>query len=173
MPTKQKLPLQSKIRIQRTPDPRERTHRGVIPQQSRSPNPKLVDMGVMEFVRSLFELNERLPPRERMTDAEIARQIVENYPHTGTARSIKAHLDGKGGRTVSYWRAHYNSGHICPFREPPKIQSQRYNDMGEPFHTKATARRVRPKRRQPPRPLRELQNVLQTPRTKRPTGGAK
>jgi len=111
-------------------------------------------MGIMQFLCALFELNEKLPPRNRMTDAEIARQILENYPLTKVAESIRLYNEGanrnQGGRPVGYWRGHYNSGNICPNRLPPAIQSRRYNDFGQPYTARGTRARLSKGRRSSP-----------------------
>lgn len=69
-------------------------------------------MGLTAFVRSLFELNESLPSHQKMTNAEIERQILEEYGHVNrTATSFAT-----GGMTVNKYRYKHNAGVlIVPF----------------------------------------------------------
>jgi hypothetical protein len=116
---KPKGALDQFLDIQHTPDER---HNRYTPRSTPT-NENLFGMGVCKFFCYLFEQNENRPTP--MTDAEIARQVIENYPGTKTAEALRL-----GHRTTNYYRSLYNRGIFSPKKQPPTAISFRYGSDG-------------------------------------------
>ena len=117
---KRKTPLQTVrgLGVRRTPDP--------IPKRrycARSEGIR-TGLGICQFWATLFEANERLVQRKKMTDAEIKRQVAEEFPGREAVRKL---LDGV--TTVNYYRRLYNKGRLTSGRIP-KLPSRRYGIDG-------------------------------------------
>lgn len=124
---KQEASILDAITIEKTPDPSRARRYGA---RSKSTNPKLFRVGVCQFWCQLFELNEHLPPDQKMSDTEIGRQIITNYPGTKSAQQLENNT-----RTVGHYRALYNRGTITPGKIPPITPSYRYDHLGKPILT--------------------------------------
>jgi hypothetical protein len=83
----------------------------------------------MEFIAGLFELNEILQDHKKMTDAEIRRQILQEFPNNRTAAYLKPNNKTRT-LTVNYWRCFYNRGQLSPGIDKPKMPSRRYDEHG-------------------------------------------
>jgi hypothetical protein len=94
-----------------------------ITEQQRSTG-KRSGLGVHSFIGVLFEGNEKLSKKNKMTDVMIQNQIIAEFSGRKVASTL---LDGT--RTVNYYRNQYNSGRLLG-KMPPSI-SYRYNDDGE------------------------------------------
>lgn len=92
---------------------------------------KKTQMGIMAFWRYLFEANEILDTENKMTNAEIERQVRLEFPHED--RLIR-NLDS-GKQSVNYYRHLYNKGRmdngVCP-----KHISFRYDYDGRIVNTR-------------------------------------
>lgn len=119
------------IVIQVHPDfvPRLQTH--LVKNVSRGITSNLSPKGYLAF---LFEINEYLPKKHKLTDYQIARAVVSEFPaHTNFQRF----LDFSSVRKHAYYsvhgqRSYYNSGKLIkaqPVRKGPI--SFRYNSEGE------------------------------------------
>lgn len=104
------------LKIRKTPDSK---------RVRRKSHGKHSGLGVFEFFVLLFEANERLPRNQKLTDAEIARQVIREYPD----RSIAAKLQS-GELVVGKYRCYYNSGRLNNGVKP-LIKSARYGETGE------------------------------------------
>lgn len=81
-------------------------------------------MGIYSFWATLFATNERLPKFRRMTDTEIKRQVMKEYPNRSSVQRL---ADGRD--TVNYYRNLYNAGKLTGGIVPP-IPSRRYSNKG-------------------------------------------
>lgn len=109
---------------QRTPDPSRIA--GSRTQGRRS------KLGVMEFWYALFELNELRPKDKKLTNAEIARQMVAEFPDR---ENIQRLLDDP--TLVNSFRFRYNTGDLLSYRPGrPKHISFRYNEDGERINSR-------------------------------------
>ena len=82
--TKSFTEFAKKIKPQKTPD---------IPPQIQKTKGKVTGLGLMQFLYNLFLLNERLPKNSKMTNEEIHRQVVREFPEYMASRIKK--LDEK------------------------------------------------------------------------------
>lgn len=81
-------------------------------------------LGICLFIAQLFQLNEALPAARKISDAEILRQIVEEFPEAGlTKRLLKRLL------TVNQLRIQYNHGQLTA-RRRPAVVSHRFDARG-------------------------------------------
>lgn len=110
-----------KLTIRRTPDAKR-----VVRVPGRSGH------GFFEFLEALFILNEKLPKTQKMTDTEISRQLVEEFPNSTTAQRMAAR---EVNSTVNKYRTYYNRGRFHKVTgeplTPPAVQSHRYTEDGE------------------------------------------
>lgn len=82
-----------------------------------------------EHWAGLFELNERLPKHKKMTDEEIKRQMLKEFPdHLGIKALGGVGEKSKHGMTVNQFRKRFNQGKLTP--HPPQILSKRYDING-------------------------------------------
>ncbi len=89
-------------------------------------------MGIISYFTSLFEANEFLTTKWKMTDEAIARKIAKEFPHRKSAQDF---LHNKSKKTVNSYRYRYNSGKFTR-GIPPTILSFRYDKLGEPVNFK-------------------------------------
>jgi hypothetical protein len=116
--------------IQRTPD--ETAYHPYTPKILG----KRTQLGICKFFALLFILNEKLPRQRKMTDEEIKRQALIEFPN---AKSIAKLRDGQ--QTVNYHRDMYNRGRYTAEEAwrfgPPSEEnidlplSYRYNSTGD------------------------------------------
>jgi hypothetical protein len=85
-------------------------------------------LGVCAFWAALFELNEALPKQKKMTDAEIKRQFLEEFPDRPSSRRLGA-VGAVGEVTVNHYRQLYNRGRFTG-GVPPTVPSCRYDAKG-------------------------------------------
>lgn len=105
------------LNIRYTPDPK--------PDIPRKTKGKSSGMGVCEFWRWLFELNEGLSQTNKMTDAEILRLLQVEFPDRPSAwQAVK-----EGRRPVGHYRCRYNSGALGGRPGPSRIKSYRYDKV--------------------------------------------
>ena len=121
-----------RLGIQKTPDPQV--------QRSHTPTTrgKETGMGICAFWSTLFLANEGLPKRRRMTDAEIKRQVLEEFPADSQPNRTKESLRklAEGEVTVNYYRGLYNKGRLTNGKVPEK-SSKRYGDNGDEVRGKS------------------------------------
>lgn len=99
--------------IEDPPKPRKPVVRG---QRSK--------LGIVQFVATIFQVNETLPRTRKHTDTSINRMILEEFPaRKGIQKGIRT-----GKMSASSYRYKYNTG-ILTGCEPPQI-SFRYNEDG-------------------------------------------
>lgn len=113
--------LQKKLKIKeikRIPDPKR------VNRYGRRSRGKTTGMGVNEYICALFELNERLPTKKKMTDEALKQQFMEEFPDRPSTQSLK---DKK--ISMNYYRLKYNSGRFTK-GNPPEIRSHRYDYDG-------------------------------------------
>ena len=84
-------------------------------------------MGITLFFMSIFEANEMLSPKQRLTDSTIARRVAKEFPHRKSAQDFIA---DKPNKTVNSYRYRYNTGKFTR-KLPPAIPSFRYNKQGQ------------------------------------------
>ena len=117
-------------KIKRTPDAPRRD------RYAPKVEGKTSGLGIMLFWATLFELNEKLPKQKKMTDEEIKRQVLEEFPIdevrevTRKALSKLGAVGEKGEKTVNYYRGLYNIGR-CTKGIVPTVKSYRYGEDGE------------------------------------------
>ena len=116
-----KNPLRN-LKIRNTPDP--------DPPNNYYPRSegKKYGLGICQFWVYIFELNERLPKKRKMTDEEIKRQVREEYPNRKSIKKLGP-VGGRGTTTVNYHRQLYNGGRYTR-GIPPKVISYRYGADG-------------------------------------------
>lgn len=92
---------------------------------------KRTGLGICRFWALLFVLNEKLDCHKKMTDAEIQRQVIQEYPDRPVARKLQ-----RKKITVNQHRTMYNSGRFTPEYNKPTDNdievpySYRYNSDG-------------------------------------------
>lgn len=89
-------------------------------------------LSVMEFWYVLFEQNELRPRDKKMTNAEIARQMVAEFPDRETVQKL---IDKPC--EVNTFRYLYNTRALLSYRKDrPKAISFRYNEAGDKVDSK-------------------------------------
>lgn len=126
MSTKDAANIIRDLGIEDTKDPaRHRTY-------SPTTRGKNTQLGICSFWATLFLANEGLRKSEKMTDAEIKRQVLAEFPKDEqpprTQESLRK-LD-EGEVTVNYYRGLYNKGRLTG-KKIPKHLSKRYGNIGE------------------------------------------
>lgn len=120
----------AKLNIQKTEDPPSRAD--YVPRTK----PRTSKLGICRFWAALFEANESRSKRRKMTDEEIKRQVLLEFPiedqpeRTQSALRKLGAVGEKGSVTVNYYRNLYNKGKLTGGVRP-EVQSQRYNLEGE------------------------------------------
>jgi len=89
-------------------------------------------MGFSQFLASLFRINEVNPRSKKMTDAEIARQVREEYSELKDISKRFASDNPELSRLISKYRSEYNRGRLITSSPPPepKFVSFAYNNNG-------------------------------------------
>lgn len=87
---------------------------------------KKTGYGIMHFWHSLLQLNEHLPRNRKMTNAELERQWLLEFPHR--SETIKRQIAKSTGANL--YRHLYNTSRLCRNVVSPCC-SFRYNDKGE------------------------------------------
>jgi len=118
------------LNVEPTPDPRS-----ARPYTPKSKG-KRTGMGVCKFWALLFVMNEKLPLHEKMSDNEIKRQVLVEFPNQKSTKRLK-----EGKQTVNYHRTLYNTGRYTPqeteaYGKPAENnaelpRSYRYNSIGQ------------------------------------------
>jgi len=89
-------------------------------------------MGILAYFVSLFEANELLSRKLRMSDTTIAKKVAREFPNRLSAQDfISEHPD----KTVNSYRGRYNKGTFTR-GTPPTVLSLRYNNYGLPVNYK-------------------------------------
>lgn len=85
-------------------------------------------LGVTAYFSLLFELNERLPKKQKMDDDTIAKMIATEFPDRKTT-SLEHFTGPNKIHTINSYRYRYNAG---KFNRgiPPEICSFRYDKKG-------------------------------------------
>lgn len=97
-------------------------------------------LGVTAFIKTLFELNEELPTTNKMTNAELERQVLNECGHvesTATAFATKM-------CRINSYRYKYNSGTITKPYFIPNLLSFRYDIHGKPVDTRSGRNEMTP-----------------------------
>lgn len=113
----------TRLKVQNTEDVRPR-----IEPMERTGNK--FKMGVNQFVYHLLVVNEKFPVTKKMTDAEISRQVCEEFSrYKDTVRYW-----GKSSNVHTY-RLRFMRGQLGPSKgTPPEVISFRYNNKGQRVH---------------------------------------
>ncbi len=119
-------PLGLRNTIQATPDSDRRN------QYAPRSAGKKYGMGVCQFWAYLFELNESLPKKRKMTDEEIKRQMLLEFPDRKAVLKL-GEIGKKGTVTVNHYRQLYNMGRLTS-DIPPAVRSVRYSLKGLPVN---------------------------------------
>ncbi len=122
------LQLAKKLNVQKTPDP---THCRAYKARTHG---KRTGLGVFQFMATLFIMNEQQPTKEKMTDAEIKRQIQEEFPLQAVSKNLGP-KDKRGSATVNMFRLRYNRGDLTGGTIPIE-QSLRYDVDGKPVNAR-------------------------------------
>ena len=102
--------------IEKTPDARK-------PRMPRYSEGMKTGLSVFQFLSSLFQANELLPRSRKMTDAEIERKIVNEFPE----QPISEHLSLRPRKyTVNWYRNRYNGGRFSSGQVPCLEIDQRW-----------------------------------------------
>jgi len=72
-------------------------------------------LSVFQYLAALFQANEQLPAKEKMTDAEIERKIVAEFPNEPIARQLSAR---PREYTVNWFRQRYIEGRFTQGQVP-------------------------------------------------------
>jgi hypothetical protein len=101
---------------------------------------KHTGLGVCQFLATLFVANEIVPEKDKLTDEEIKRQILREFPE-----KIKqlGPLGSVGDRTVGSWRTDFNKGKFTTGQRPERV-SYRYNMDGKRVNGRTGAKVLRP-----------------------------
>jgi len=97
------------------------------PRIERKSTGKISGMGITLYFVSLFEANEILPPKQRVTDEVIAKRVAKEFSHRKSAQDF---LGNKTKKTVNSYRYRYNTGKFTR-KLPPVEPSFRYNKHGQ------------------------------------------
>lgn len=81
-------------------------------------------LGICSYIRILLEVNETLPRHKKMTDDQLTRQVVTEFPN---ARSTRRLLSGEV--PFGYWRTRYNHN-LIGLGSKPARKSRRYTAKG-------------------------------------------
>lgn len=97
-------------------------------------------LGLTAFLRQLFEINEKLPAHNKMTNAELERQVLTECGHVeSTALSFQSRR-----MTVNKYRHKHNTGKlIVPYYTPLPL-SFRYNLQGQAVDYRTGKRKLTP-----------------------------
>lgn len=125
--------LVKSLGIKKTPDRKPRT--------TRTPRTRGVKtgLGICDFWCNLFAANELLPKKRKMTDEEIKRQVIEEFPKRDSVKKLGL-VGERGTVTVNEHRLLYNRGRYTR-NVVPVVRSVRYNSDGIPVDGK-TGRRA-------------------------------
>lgn len=81
-------------------------------------------MGICEFAASILKINEELPASQKLSDATLARMMIQEFPGRSSMKRLE---DGK--TTMGYWRTLYNLGSLTRGKVPA-VKSVRYSLTG-------------------------------------------
>ena len=108
--------------IRSTPDPQRRN---IYTPRSKG---KRYGMGICQFWAYLFQLNESLPRKRKMTDEEVKRQILLEFSHRKAVKKL-GKVGEKGQVTINHYRQMYNTGRFTSGIKPTS-HSRRYGEDG-------------------------------------------
>lgn len=94
-------------------------------------------LGITHFTAFLFKTNEVRARSQKMTDAEIARQIAVEYAHVdGMAEKYDPRRNPELQNLISKLRSEYNRGRLVTADPPPerKFISFSYDENGDPVN---------------------------------------
>lgn len=89
---------------------------------------KTTGLGICSYIAILFDVNESSPRKKKMTDSDIAKKILEEFPSRKSAKSFLDH--SVRYLTINSYRGFYNSGALTG--TIPKVRSFRYGKLGLP-----------------------------------------
>lgn len=95
------------------------------------------NLSIAGYLTFLFELNEYLPKRHKLTDYQIAKLLANEFPTSSMMQRLFRVVNGDRSHvcrqdTVQYYRYRYNTGILFPTRPGRKGPiSFKYNSEGE------------------------------------------
>jgi hypothetical protein len=92
------------------------------------------NLSITAYIAFLLELNEYMPKEHKLTDYQLCRAIIREFPHRPRIQRLRPQktLESKTEDTLTYWRARYNRGDIFPDRRPRTGPiSFRYDENGD------------------------------------------
>ena len=89
-------------------------------------------MGIISYFISLFEANEFVSTKHKMSDDDIAKRIAKEYPDRESAQDF---MLNKAKKTINSYRYRYNAGYFTN-GIPPRNLSLRYDNKGYPVNAK-------------------------------------
>jgi len=116
--------------IEKTPDPPSRVD--YVPRTKGQTS----GLGICMFWSAMFKANGALPKTKKMTDEEIKRKVIGEFPAENQPPRTQSFLGKlgevgqKGTVTVNAQRIMYNNGKLTSGNVPDKV-SVRYNEDGE------------------------------------------
>ena len=125
MPKKPPQLTVSSLKIEKTPS--------LIYTKYRRKNVgKKFKLNYCEFVYQLFSMNSTQLPRSRkMTDGEIARQILVEFGHI---EKFRERFQNPDRLTIHLLRNDYNYGRLLRKKGPPKVKCFCFDEEGDPVN---------------------------------------
>lgn len=89
---------------------------------------KTLGLGICGFFAAIFDSNEVVSKRKKLTDEEIMVAVENEFPDRPSAHSFRGE---NKTRTINEYRLRYNQGKFSPQGKMPERRSFRYNKDGE------------------------------------------
>jgi hypothetical protein len=89
-------------------------------------------LGVTAYAVLLLEVNAELAKCQKMTDQELSRQMLDEFPHRIDMETGSVARLAKGKITFGYYRTLYNMGHLTKLK--PTTRSVAYSEGGDPIN---------------------------------------
>ena len=130
MAKKKRLNLK-KIRPKKTPPLKRQTADKKVGRRHK--------LNYCSFVFELFRINALAAKKDKMTDGEIRRQILEEFGHLKEYKE-RFEDEGKSITVISRLRSDYNRGRLVVAEPPPKASevSFSYDSDGDAVNVKFT-----------------------------------
>jgi hypothetical protein len=110
----------------------EKTPSIVADKYRRKEVGKKFKLNFSEFVYQLFFLNStQLPRSKKMTDGEIARQILIEFSHI---KKRQEQFTNPDRLTIHLLRNDYNYGRLLRKKGPPKVKCFCFDEDGDPIN---------------------------------------